>query len=103
MSLEVTEALLERERLAKTLQDEEEQARLRASSLVVSNIDDIEEPGTTGTLEETLEADARWGSKLDEDHVNKMMKAAEATRYAKLVKKLERKLYLVSVSEHFGS
>lgn len=94
LSPEVTEALLERERLAKTFQDEEEQARLRASFLVISNVENIEEPGTTGTLEETLEADARWGSKLDEDHMNKMMRAAEAARHADLVKKLERKLYI---------
>ena len=98
MSPEVTEALLERERLAKTLQDEEELARLRASSLFASNVENVEGSGTTGTLGETLEADARWGNELDEDHVNKTMRAAEAARHADLVRKLERKLYLVSIS-----
>lgn len=92
LSPEVTEALLERERMAKSLQDDEEQARLRAASLVVSNVEKVEETCVTGTLGETLEADARWGNKLDEDHVNKMMHAAEAARHANLVRKLERKL-----------
>ncbi|XP_008802838.1 CRM-domain containing factor CFM3, chloroplastic/mitochondrial [Phoenix dactylifera] len=91
---EVTEALLERETLAKTLQDEEEQARLRASSSVVSNFEIADEPGTAGTLGETLEADARWGNRLDEDHMEKMMRAAEMARHADLVRKLERRLSL---------
>ncbi|ONK60599.1 uncharacterized protein A4U43_C08F20320 [Asparagus officinalis] len=101
LSPELTEALLERERMAKTLQDEEEQARLRASALVISSVEkvdemgtEVQESGTTGTLGETLEADARWGSKIDEDHANKMMRAAEAARHADLVRKLERKLFL---------
>uniref|UniRef100_A0A1D1XT33 Chloroplastic group IIA intron splicing facilitator CRS1, chloroplastic n=2 Tax=Anthurium amnicola TaxID=1678845 RepID=A0A1D1XT33_9ARAE len=85
---------MERERLAKTLQDDEEQARLHASSCVVSNIEAIEESGSAGTLGETLEADARWGKRLDDDHRNKMMRAAEVARHAQLVKKLERKLFL---------
>lgn len=92
LSPEVTEALLERERLAKTLQDEEEKARLRASSSVVSNIETVEESGTAGTLGETLEADARWGNRLDDDHKNMMMRASEVARHADLVRKLERKL-----------
>lgn len=87
---------MERERLAKALQDEEEQARLRASSSVISNIEAIEESAGAGTLGETLEADAKWGKKLDDDHKNKMMKAAEVARHAQLVKKLEKKLFQVS-------
>lgn len=97
MAPEVTEALLERERLAKTLQDKEEQARLRASSSVVSNFEIADEPGTAGTLGETLEADARWGNRLDEDHMEKMMRAAEMARHADLVRKLERRLSIVSI------
>eukprot|EP00262_Sarcandra_glabra_P019962 TRINITY_DN777_c0_g1_i4.p1 TRINITY_DN777_c0_g1~~TRINITY_DN777_c0_g1_i4.p1 ORF type:complete len:893 (-),score=210.46 TRINITY_DN777_c0_g1_i4:189-2867(-) len=92
LSPAVTEALLERERLAKALQDEEEQVRLRASSSVISNVETIEEPGTAGTLGETLEADARWGKRLDPDHRNKMIRAAEVARHADLVRKLARKL-----------
>lgn len=94
LSSEVTEALLERESLAKALQDEEEQARIRACSSLGSKIELIEEPGNSGTLGETLEADAKWGNKLDDDHRNKMMRAAEVARHADLVRKLERKLHL---------
>ncbi|XP_020591561.1 CRM-domain containing factor CFM3, chloroplastic/mitochondrial [Phalaenopsis equestris] len=97
LSAEVSKALVEREALAKNLQDEEELARIRASSSVLSNsktIEVTEEQGTTGTLVETLEADARWGKKLDNDYEEKMIKAAEAARHADLVRKLEKKLYL---------
>uniref|UniRef100_A0A6V7QU04 CRM-domain containing factor CFM3, chloroplastic/mitochondrial n=1 Tax=Ananas comosus var. bracteatus TaxID=296719 RepID=A0A6V7QU04_ANACO len=94
LSREVAEALLERERLAKALQDEEEQARLRAASSVCSDIETVGEPGAAGTLKETLEADAKYGSKLVDDHVNKMRRAAEMARHAELVRKLEWKLSL---------
>lgn len=98
----MTEALLERERLAKDLQDEEERARLRASSSLISDFERIEQPGTAGTLEETLEADARWGKRLDDEYRNKMMRAAEAARHADLVRKLDLKLHLVSFYKHEG-
>ncbi|KAI6694160.1 hypothetical protein NL676_021870 [Syzygium grande] len=92
LSPEVTEALLERERLAKSLQDEEEQARLRASALVVPTDHMYEQPGNTGTLMETLDANKKWGKKLDGQHKEKVMMEAEITRHARLVRKLERKL-----------
>lgn len=100
LSAEVSEALVERERLAKNLQDEEERARLRASPSVLSNIKTVEvteEQGPAGTLGETLEADAKWGKKLDDDYEKKMTKAAEAARHADIVRKLEKKLYLVRI------
>ncbi|KAG2722166.1 hypothetical protein I3760_02G116800 [Carya illinoinensis] len=92
LSRDVTEALLERERLAKSLQDEEEQARLRASALVIPRVEIAEQSGTAGTLGETLDADARWGKTLDDRHKEKLMKEAEMIRHANLVRKLERKL-----------
>lgn len=94
LSPEITEALLERERLAKTLQDEEEQARLRASSSVALNGMSVIEPGIAGTLGETLEAHARWGNDIDDDHAHKMVRAAEMNRHANIVRKLERKLFV---------
>lgn len=96
MSPEVTEALLERERLAKSLQDEEEQARLKASALVVPGIEKTEQSGTAGSLEETLDADAKWGKPLDDEHKEKVMQEAERLRHTDLVRKLERKLAFVS-------
>lgn len=92
----MTEALLERERLAKSLQDEEEQARLRASALVVPTNHMYELPGSTGTLMETLDASKKWGKKLDGQHKDRVMREAEITRHASLVRKLERKLNFVS-------
>ncbi|KAK9124811.1 hypothetical protein Scep_013657 [Stephania cephalantha] len=94
LSSDVTEALLERERLAKALQDEEEQARLRASSFVVPVVNTNEEFGTAGTLGETLEADARWGKRLDDNHEVEVTKAVKVARHEQLVRKLERKIHI---------
>ncbi|CAI9118290.1 OLC1v1019840C1 [Oldenlandia corymbosa var. corymbosa] len=92
LSPEVAEALLEKERLAKTLQDEEERARLRASALVSSSALIADESRTAGTLGETLDADARWGKKLDDDHEEQVKREAEMLRHANIVRKLQRKL-----------
>lgn len=93
LSPDVTEALLERERLAKSLQDEEEQARLRASAMIIPNVEVAQHFGTAGTLGETLDADAKWGKRLDKE---KVMREADILRHAHLVRKLERKLSFVS-------
>lgn len=92
LSPDVTEALLERERLAKSHQDEEEQARLRASAMISPRDGLIELSLTAGTLGETLDADARWGKRLDGDHEERMMREAEVLRHANLVRKLDRRL-----------
>ncbi|KAL0376719.1 UNVERIFIED_CONTAM: CRM-domain containing factor CFM3A, chloroplastic/mitochondrial [Sesamum calycinum] len=92
LSPDVAEALLEKERLAKALQDEEEQARLRALALIAPTVDETDESGTAGTLKETLDADTRWGKRLDDDHKEKVMREAEVLRHANLVRKLENKL-----------
>ena len=77
MSAEVTEALLERERLAKSLQDEEEQARLRASAIIIPHTEIAEQSGTAGTLGETLDANAKWGKRLDNNHKEEVLRRAE--------------------------
>lgn len=92
LSPAVTEALLERERLAKSLQDEEEQARLRASALVMPSDEIMEESGIAGSLEETLDADAKWGKRLDDCHKEKIIREAEIVRHAIIVRRLEKKL-----------
>ncbi|KAK1379908.1 CRM-domain containing factor CFM3A, chloroplastic/mitochondrial [Heracleum sosnowskyi] len=92
LSPEVAEALLEKERLAKALQDEEEQARLRASTFYKPMVEPTDDSGTTGTLGETLDANARWGKILNDKDKEKVMKEAEVARHANLVKKLEKKL-----------
>lgn len=98
LSADVTQALLERERMAKEMQDEEEQARLRAASSLMPAINTSELSAEAGTLGETLIADAKWGKTLDERHKQKVMREVEQLRHAKLVKKLEQKLSLVSFS-----
>ncbi|KAG5075646.1 hypothetical protein JHK84_056877 [Glycine max] len=77
LSADVTQALLERERMAKVMQDEEEQARLRASSLLIPTNNTSELSAEAGTLGETLDADAKWGKTLDERHKQKIMREAE--------------------------
>ncbi|KAG4983722.1 hypothetical protein JHK87_028471 [Glycine soja] len=74
LSADVTQALLERERMAKVMQDEEEQARLRASSLLIQTNNTSDLSAEAGTLGETLEADAKWGETLDERHKEKIMR-----------------------------
>ncbi|ESQ56151.1 hypothetical protein EUTSA_v10024373mg [Eutrema salsugineum] len=94
LSPEVAKALVEKERLARTFQDEEEQARLRASSaLIVPSIEVNQNSVSTGTLGETLDASSKWGKNLDDDvHVEEVKQEAEKLRSANLVRKLERKL-----------
>ena len=96
LSAEVTEALMERERLAKSLQDEEEQARLRASAIIIPHTEIAEQSGTAGTLGETLDANAKWGKRLDNNHKEEVLRQAEIMRHATLVRKLEKKLAFVS-------
>jgi len=93
LSSELAEVLIERERLAKSLQDEE-QARLKAVSSFSSSIGAYVQPTLAGTLEETLEANSKYGNKLDEDHPDKMARTVAAARHADLVRKLEWKLAL---------
>ncbi|KAL2923260.1 CRM-domain containing factor CFM3A chloroplastic/mitochondrial [Bienertia sinuspersici] len=92
LSSDVTEVLLERERLAKDLQDEEEQARTRASSSFLPSAGTREHQRAAGTLSETLDADTKWGKRLDDHEVEKVSRQAERMKHASLVRKLERKL-----------
>ncbi|KAL9992500.1 putative RNA-binding, CRM domain, CRM-domain containing factor CFM3, YhbY-like superfamily [Helianthus debilis subsp. tardiflorus] len=90
---DVAEALLEKERLAKSLQDEEEQARLRASTFITPRVETQDQTGSAGTLSETLDANARWAKRLDDDYKQKVLQEAETLKQANLIRKLERKLY----------
>ena len=100
LSPNVTEALLDRERLTKSLQDEEEQAWLRASAMIIPHIDISEQSRIAGTLGETLDADAKWGRKLDDLHKEKVMQEVEKMGHANLVGKLKKKLAFVSFWRH---
>ncbi|CAD6253577.1 unnamed protein product [Miscanthus lutarioriparius] len=93
LSSELAEVLLERERLAKSLQDEEE-ARRKAASYFSSSAETYVQPTVAGTLGETLEANSKYGTKLDENHADEMARTVEAARHTDLVRKLEWKLSL---------
>ncbi|CAH9074505.1 unnamed protein product [Cuscuta epithymum] len=92
LSREVADALLEKERFAKALQDEEEKARRCASVLVTPHVHVEDSSGRAGTLEETLDANAKWGKTVDETDKEKVMREAEILRHANLVRKLQRNL-----------
>ncbi|KAL4567340.1 hypothetical protein LXL04_022923 [Taraxacum kok-saghyz] len=95
LSPDVSEVLLEKERLAKSLQDEEENARLRASTFITPKVEKQEYlGGCAGTLGESLDANARWtkGVEFDDHHKKKVLQEAEKIRQEDLVRKLERKL-----------
>ena len=68
MSPDVSEVLLEKEGVAKSLQDDEEQARLQASTFITPSVETQDH--SEGTLGETLDASARWGKTHDDDHLN---------------------------------
>nr|CAB3491896.1 unnamed protein product [Digitaria exilis] len=91
LSSELQEVLLERERLAKSLQDEE-QARLNAASSFSSSSDAYVQPSVAGTLEETLEANSKYGKQLNDGHADQMARTVAAARHADVVRKLEWKL-----------
>lgn len=93
LSSELAEVLLERERSMKSLQDEE-QARLDRTPSFASSTEAFIEPSVAGTLEETLEANSKYGNKVDENHMDKMTKTVEAAKHADVVRKLEWKLSL---------
>uniref|UniRef100_A0A7C8ZKE7 CRM domain-containing protein n=1 Tax=Opuntia streptacantha TaxID=393608 RepID=A0A7C8ZKE7_OPUST len=103
LSADVTEALLERERLVKSLQDKEEEARMKASASVIrvtslgsaTSTVETEQLRAAGTLHETLDANAKWGSRVDKHEKAKMLREAELTRHANLVRRLENKLAFV--------
>ncbi|XP_010673374.2 CRM-domain containing factor CFM3A, chloroplastic/mitochondrial isoform X1 [Beta vulgaris subsp. vulgaris] len=92
LSSDVTEVLLERERLVKDLQDEEELARTRASGAFIPSAETKEYRGAAGTLSETLDANTKWGKKIDDHETEKVLRQAEVMRHANLVRKLEGKL-----------
>lgn len=89
---------MEQERFVRSLQDEEEQARLRGSSaLIVPSSEPTNKLVSAGSLSETLDATGKWGKNLDDDHHAKEVKhEVKKLRHETLVRKLEKKLAFVS-------
>jgi len=92
----VTEALKERQKQTDLQQDEEDQARQRASAL-------IKPKAKAGTLAETMAATSRWGNQPSSEDVQKMIRDSALTRHALLVRYLQNKLALVSYKIPFSS
>ncbi|KAL3644366.1 hypothetical protein CASFOL_012298 [Castilleja foliolosa] len=89
----VSNALVEAEKTATLQQEEEEQARQRAATLI--NPTKISKQRlVAGTLAETMAATSRWGNQPDSAEMDKMMREKEVARHAFLVKSLQNKLDL---------
>lgn len=92
----VAERLFEREKQAVLQYEKEDQERLRASALAVSNVSTPKWPYLAGTLAESLEANSRWGREPSAEERRKLIKYAAFAKHASLVKYLEGKLARVS-------
>lgn len=86
------DALVDRQQLAAANQDEEEEARVRASTLVSSTERTVKGPFIAGTLAETVEAKSRWGTNMSSEEREKLMRNDLLSRQAGLIKHLETKL-----------
>ncbi|CAA0814264.1 CRS1 / YhbY (CRM) domain-containing protein [Striga hermonthica] len=89
----VSSALVEAEKVAALQQDEEEQAREKASSLLDPTRESRQRL-VAGTLSETKAATSRWGSEPDSAALEKMKRDTAVARHASLVNSLEKKLAL---------
>ncbi|RWW07765.1 hypothetical protein GW17_00028835 [Ensete ventricosum] len=91
----VMEVLSEKQKLATINQDEEEMARLRASTSIVAHVKSHKGQLVAGTLAETLEAKSRWGNPLGAEERQMLKKDMVLAKHASLVRYLERKLVFV--------
>ncbi|KAK2989662.1 hypothetical protein RJ640_021582 [Escallonia rubra] len=90
----VTKALVEAQTLTALRQDEEDEARKKASSLVDSNAEAAKRRLIAGTLAETLAATSRWCKQPSSEEREKQMRDAALARHTSLVRYLEKKLAL---------
>ncbi|CAI9761091.1 unnamed protein product [Fraxinus pennsylvanica] len=90
----VSYALVEVEKCVAIQHDDEEQARQKAATSIISYSEAAKQPLVAGTLAETTAASSRWGNERSSAEIEKMMKDSAIARRASLVKFLERKLAL---------
>ncbi|GMP55211.1 hypothetical protein CsSME_00020094 [Camellia sinensis var. sinensis] len=90
----VTKTLAEAQKLAALQQDEEDQARWKASTLIHSNTKANNGLLVAGTLAETMAATSQWGNQPSSQDIEKMKRDAAVSRHASLVRYLEKKLAL---------
>lgn len=90
----VRQVLVEKQELAITQQDEEEQARLKASASITTIPKELKGPAVAGTLAETTEAKYRWGESLNDKQREAEMKHLAFLKHTSLLKNMKRKLIL---------
>ncbi|KAI8010384.1 hypothetical protein LOK49_LG06G02166 [Camellia lanceoleosa] len=89
-----TKTLDEAQKLAALPQDEEDQARWKASTLIHSNAKANNGLLVAGTLAETMAATSQWGNQPSSQDIEKLKRDAAVFRHASLVRYLEKKLAL---------
>ena len=92
----VAAALAEREELTKHIQVVEEKVRSGGAEAITSGEDGAGQP-LAGTLAEFYEAQARWGREISAEEHEKMIEEASRAKSARVVKRIEHKLALVSM------
>ncbi|XP_014513697.1 CRM-domain containing factor CFM3, chloroplastic/mitochondrial isoform X2 [Vigna radiata var. radiata] len=94
----VATVLAEREEMTKQVQDVEDKFRCRAVDAIPSG--QGEATAQAGTLAEFYEAQARWGREISPGEREKMVEEAAKAKTAKLVRKIEHKLFLAQTKKH---
>ncbi|KAI3821552.1 hypothetical protein L1987_09120 [Smallanthus sonchifolius] len=64
-------------------------------NIITPRVETQDQTGSAGTLSETLDANARWAKRLDDDYKQKVLQEAETLKHANLIRKLEQKLRFV--------
>lgn len=90
----VAAALAERQELTKQIQDVEEQVRSKVVE-ATSSSNDGQAPA--GTLAEFYEAQSRWGREISAEEREKMIEESSKAKTARLVRRIEHKLGVVSI------
>lgn len=90
----VASALAERQEMTKQIQDVEEKVRGGPVPMPVSE----EKGAMAGTLAEFYEAQARWGTEVSSEEHKKMLEEASRAKHERVIRRLEHKLAIVSVS-----
>ena len=95
----VATALAERQEMTKQSQTVEEEAKIGPSN--TAPVGQGGEP-LAGTLAEFYEAQARWGREISRQDRETMIEEASRSKTARVVKRLEHKLAIVSVPFKYG-
>ncbi|KAM6568025.1 hypothetical protein CsatB_016010 [Cannabis sativa] len=95
----VATALAERQKLAKQVQDLEEEVRvqeveqrIKKATMDVVPSGEGQGQAPAGTLAEFYEAQARWGREVSSEEREKMIKEAAMAKHARIVKRIEHKM-----------